>query len=118
MTVEQQNLVNCIHTLILTRSNNLYIDGFSNNDINYIIDYLLLINVISCLYINMLLSLIILINVIDTRYDVCLHNIIGTQLTVEQQNLVNCIHTLILTRSNNLYIDGLSHVYDSNKINK
>ena len=26
--------------LILTRSNNLYIDGFSNNDINYIIDYI------------------------------------------------------------------------------
>ena len=46
---------------------------------------------------------------IDTRYDVCLHNIIGTQLTVEQQNIVNCIHTLILTRSNNLYIDGFSN---------
>ena len=39
---------------------------------------------------------------IDTRYDVCLHNIIGTQLTAEQQNL-------ILTRSNNLYIDGFSN---------
>ena len=49
------------------------------------------------------------INVIDTGYDVCLHNIIGTQLTVEQENLVNCIHTLILTRSNNLYIDGFSN---------
>ena len=49
------------------------------------------------------------INVIDTRYDVCSHNIIGTQLTVEQQNLVNCIHTLILTRSNNLYIYGFSN---------
>ena len=49
------------------------------------------------------------INVIDSGYDVCLHNIIGTQLTGEQQNLVNCIHTLILTRSNNLYIDGFSN---------
>ena len=28
------------NSLILTRSNNLYIDGFSNNDINYIIDYI------------------------------------------------------------------------------
>ena len=41
------------------------------------------------------------INVIDTGYDVCLHNIIGTQLTVEQKTLVNCIHTLFLIRSNN-----------------
>ena len=41
------------------------------------------------------------INVIDTGYTVCLHNIIGTQLTVEQQNLVNW--------SNNLYIDGFSN---------
>ena len=49
------------------------------------------------------------INVIDTGYDVCLHNIIGTQLTIEQQNLVNCIHTLILTRSNILYTDGFSN---------
>ena len=49
------------------------------------------------------------INVIDTGYDVCLHNIVGTQLTVEQQNLVKCIPTLILTRSNNLYIDGFSN---------
>ena len=48
-------------------------------------------------------------NVIDTGYDVCLHNIIGTQLTVEQQNLVICIHTLILAWSNNLYIDGFSN---------
>ena len=54
-------------------------------------------------------------NVIDTRYDVCLHNIIGTQLTVEQQNLVNCIHTLIFTRSNNLCIDNFSN-YDINYI--
>ena len=46
---------------------------------------------------------------IDTGYDVCLHNIIGTQLTTEQQHIVNCIYTLILTRSNNLYIDGFSN---------
>ena len=38
--IEQQILVKCIHTLILTRSNNLYIYGFSNNDINYIVDYI------------------------------------------------------------------------------
>ena len=49
------------------------------------------------------------INVIDTGYYVCLHNIIGTQLAAEQKNLVNCIHTLNLIRSNNLYIDGLSN---------
>ena len=51
----------------------------------------------------------VFINVIDTGYDVCLHSIIGTQLTVEQQNIVNFIHMLILTRSNNLYIDGFSN---------
>ena len=49
------------------------------------------------------------INVIDTGYDVCLHNIIGIQLTTEQQNLVICINTLILTRSNNVYIDDFSN---------
>ena len=49
------------------------------------------------------------INVIDTGYDVCLHNIIGTKLTAEQKNLVNCIYTLILIMSNNLYIDGFSN---------
>ena len=51
------------------------------------------------------------LNVIYTGYDICLHNIIGTQLTVEQQNLANCIHMLILTRSNKLYIDGFSNNY-------
>ena len=49
------------------------------------------------------------INVINTGYDVCLHNIIGTQLTEEQKILVNCIHTLIFKRSNNLCIDGFSN---------
>ena len=63
VTTEQQHLVNYIHTLILTRSNNLCIDGFSNNDINYIIDYIA-ISVISCLYINLLLPLIILYNTV------------------------------------------------------
>ena len=47
--------------------------------------------------------------VIDTGYDVCLHNIIGTNLNLEQKTLVNCFHTLILTRSNNLCIDGFSN---------
>ena len=49
------------------------------------------------------------INVIDTRYDVCLHNIIGTKLTLEQQNHDDFIHTFILTRSINLFIDGFSN---------
>ena len=38
------------------------------------------------------------INVGDTGYDGCLHNVIGTKLTLKQQTLANDIHTLILTR--------------------
>ena len=49
------------------------------------------------------------INVIDAAYDVCLHQVTGTQLTAEQKTLVNCIHTLILTKSNNLCIDDFSN---------
>ena len=36
------------------------------------------------------------INVIDIGYDVCLHNIIGINLTLDQETLVNCNHPLFL----------------------
>ena len=57
------------------------------------------------------------INVIDTGYDVCLHNIIGTQFTAEQQNLVNCNHTLIFTRSNNFSNNYINYMIDYIAIN-
>ena len=46
----------------------------------------------------------------DTGYDVCLYNIIGTQLIQNSKTLLIAF-TLILTRSNNLYIGGFSNNY-------